>query len=344
MKYFFLFLLSIPLFCKAQQPCTFRVEGYDETKPLKEGLAAIRKGKRWGYADSTGKVIVLPKYDLAEPFNEGLALVGIFNKQRGDTLRYYDSQLDQDVTEIRYPTIYEFLNKKGNIAFRLTDYDEVQSFSDSLAAVGKYIKEAGKKTMTYGFIRHNQTFALPLQYTAVGKVQKSVFSFRKDDRAGLINLKGDTVVQNIYDVIKPFYCGWSLVLCHNGKYNYIDNTGKKLLADDVWEASEFSENRAFVKLDSRSQKLSLIDEKGEVVKQLSFKYHGRFSEGLCGVWNRATAFTFEKVAAYIDINGNKMEIGEYDQVGDFENGLAKVKMDNDIFYINHTGKEQKCSE
>ena len=227
MKFFLSFFFTLFLFfynadfCKSQPPCQFRVAGFDETKPLKNGISLLRKGKTWGFADSTGTVIITPKYDIAEQFKEGLALVGVFNKQRGDTISYYDTQLDQDITEIRYPTAYEFINKKGKTILQLSDYDDVHSFSDSLAAVGKYIKDAGRKTMTYGFIRHNGTFAVPLQYNAVGDVFGSVFSFRKDDRTGFINIKGDTVVEAIYDVVKPFSCGLSLVLCHNGKYNYL---------------------------------------------------------------------------------------------------------------------------
>ncbi len=336
--------LFISVFCVAQKPCVFRVVGFDETKPLSEGIAPIRKGKLWGFADSVGNVLVTPQYDVVEPHKEGVALVGMFNKQRGDTLRYYDTQLDQDITEVRFPTTYEFVNKKGRVVMRLTEYDEVRSFSDSLAVVGKYIKEAGKKTMTYGFIRHGGKFRVPLQYNAVGDVSEGLFSFRKDDRTGFINLEGDTIAPPIYDVVKSFSCGFSLVLCHNGRYNYVDKKGKKLLENDVWEASEFRNNRAFVRLDNRSQWFSLINTKGEQVKLLPYKYHSNFSEGFCGVWNKATLFTFEKVATFIDLDGNKANIGDYDEVGNFTNGLAKVRMDNDIFYINHKGEEQKCLE
>ncbi|MEY4926112.1 MAG: hypothetical protein RI894_548, partial [Bacteroidota bacterium] len=281
--FFLLFFFALPVFCAAQKPCTFRVAGFDETKRLADGMAQIRKGKLWGFADSLGNVAVVPQYDVVEPYNEGLALVGFFNKQYGDTLRYYDSQLDQDVTEIRFPTTYQFINKKGKIVMRLTDYDEVHPFSDSLCAVGKYIKEAGKKIMTYGFIRHDGIFVVPLQYNAVGDVREGLFSFRKDDRSGFINLKGDTIVPPIYDVVKPFSCGFALVLCHNGRYNYLNKYGKKLLENDVWEASEFRENRAFVRLDNRSQWFSLIDTKGDQVKSLPYKYHADFAEGFCGV-------------------------------------------------------------
>lgn len=341
---FFTLFFTNPPSLLAQKPCLFRVINVDETKPLRNGIAQIRKGRKWGFADSTGAIITPPTYDIAETFNNGLALVGTFNRQRGDTLRYYDTQLDQDITEIRYPTTYEFIDRNGKTALRLTDYDEAHSFSEGLAAIGKYIKENGKKVMVYGFIRPDGTFALPLQYNAVGDVHEGAFSFRKDDRAGFINLKGDTLVPPIYDVIKPFSCGWSLVLCHNGKYNYLNQQGKKLLPDDVWEASEFKENRAFVRLDNRSQWLSLIDNTGEQVKLLQYKYHTHFTEGYCAVWNRPTLFTIEKMATYIGIDGNKAGIGEYDEVGDFVNGIAKVRMDDQTFYINRKGEEQKCEE
>jgi hypothetical protein len=38
-------------------------------------LRPVREGHKWGYADQTGKLVIQPQFDEAEPFSEGLARV-----------------------------------------------------------------------------------------------------------------------------------------------------------------------------------------------------------------------------------------------------------------------------
>ena len=41
--------------------------------PFSDGIAAVEKGKKWGYIDRDGKVVVPPEFDYAGPFGSGLA-------------------------------------------------------------------------------------------------------------------------------------------------------------------------------------------------------------------------------------------------------------------------------
>jgi len=44
--------------------------------PKTKSLAAVQIGEKWGYIDTTGKIVVQPQFDCAYAFNEsGLALV-----------------------------------------------------------------------------------------------------------------------------------------------------------------------------------------------------------------------------------------------------------------------------
>jgi len=62
---------------------------------------------RYGYKDTDGKIRILPKYDYADCFHNGLARVGFWGK-------------------------YGFINKRGKEVIP-PKYDEVWSFSSSLA-------------------------------------------------------------------------------------------------------------------------------------------------------------------------------------------------------------------
>jgi WG containing repeat len=47
-----------------------------DTGPGSHGLHPARVGGKYGYADSTGALIIAARFDLADTFSEGLALVG----------------------------------------------------------------------------------------------------------------------------------------------------------------------------------------------------------------------------------------------------------------------------
>ncbi|MBS7566215.1 WG repeat-containing protein [Mucilaginibacter sp. Bleaf8] len=54
-----------------------------------EGLFRIIKNGKIGYADSTGKVIIPPRYACAYPFEKGLAMVSYQGKKIADGEHYY---------------------------------------------------------------------------------------------------------------------------------------------------------------------------------------------------------------------------------------------------------------
>jgi hypothetical protein len=48
---------------------------FAEVGALNEGLAYVRVGKKWGYVDKAGSIVIKPRFALADDFSEGLALV-----------------------------------------------------------------------------------------------------------------------------------------------------------------------------------------------------------------------------------------------------------------------------
>lgn len=53
------------------------MEKYDEVLDLSEGFIGVRKGDKWGYVDAYGNPAIQLKYDDAQSFKNGKALVGI---------------------------------------------------------------------------------------------------------------------------------------------------------------------------------------------------------------------------------------------------------------------------
>jgi hypothetical protein len=50
---------------------------YDYQGPYYEGIAKVKLKQKWGFIDSTGNVIIAPKYNQVENFVDGLAKVRI---------------------------------------------------------------------------------------------------------------------------------------------------------------------------------------------------------------------------------------------------------------------------
>jgi WG containing repeat len=342
----FLFLISLGLCNIAFAQCPFEGSGFDEIRPLKNGRSLVRKGVKWGYADENNKIAIPLQYDIAHSFDDSTALVGKYDRTRSDTITYYDSQLDNDVTEIRFGIKYNLINTAGKTVLSLSDYQDVKPFSDGLGLVGYKMRHPELRNqllVTYGIINTKGKFVQAIQYIGVGEMSEKAFAITQNDKMGLMNCNGDTIVAPIYDDIKPFSCGLALVLCANGHYNYINHEGKKLLPEDAWEATEFKENRAFVRLDYLSKWASLIDTAGTAIKLVGFQKHNDFSEGVCAVWSRPDYLQTEtKAATFINLNGETANIGAFDEVGDFCNGFARVSADKKVFYIDKTGKKASC--
>lgn len=99
-----------------------------------EGLAVVKVGDRYGYADKNGALVISAKYDLANPFREGLAVVA-FNGGFG------------------------FIDKGGNTVVE-PKYDWAHHFSDGLALVKKkgmlgYIDKSGNEVIKPQFFTAN---------------------------------------------------------------------------------------------------------------------------------------------------------------------------------------------
>ena len=97
---------------------------YDCAENFNEGLASVKLNVKWGYIDKTGKEITPFKYDIVENFHEGLAWVKLNDK-------------------------YGFIDKTGKEVIPLI-YDAAWPFSGSFARVklnGKwfYIDKNGKE-------------------------------------------------------------------------------------------------------------------------------------------------------------------------------------------------------
>jgi hypothetical protein len=118
---------------------TFKVLGkYDLVGPFSEGFAWVRKGKKYGFIDSTGNLAVNMDYDFAGNFSNGCARIGnngLFgftdNKGRHNGLLYKECEdFKNGYSRVRLDKDYFYINTNHNtskppafVKYKLNGYD-----------------------------------------------------------------------------------------------------------------------------------------------------------------------------------------------------------------------------
>jgi hypothetical protein len=156
----------------------------------------------------------------------------------------------------------------------------------------------------WGFIDRTGQFVIkPSLELAFDFQPVGLAKFSKDNLVGLINTKGETVVQPIYNDIGEF-------------------------ADDLAIARNWGQTTTS----------TLLDTSGKVLFQKDF-YFSDFSEGLAAAYVQDAKSGGGKYG-YVDLTGEFAVKAQYDSAGDFTDGKALVSTtDGQQFYIDHAGKK-----
>ena len=267
---------------------------YDETGDFAEGLAGVSLNGKWGAIDTTGKEVVPVIYDRAFYFSEGMAGVSLDGK----------------------PSV---IDKTGKEIMPL-DYAHVGSFSEGLAMVAMRDGETGYK---WGFIDATGKEIVPPRYDRVENFSNGLAAVAMGDwengfKWGFIDKNGNEVVpvgkydelgdHRVRDPRLPglqvqfygFLNDGMVAVQLDGKWGFIDKTGKEIVPPQYDHADNFSEGFAVVgknpyEITSVSYfgfeetytvyEYSLIDKTGAEVISFGRKYTRveRVSEGMVAV-------------------------------------------------------------
>ena len=145
--------------------------------------------RKYGYKHN-GRVVIPARYDIASPFNNGLAYVSINGK-------------------------WGFIDKKGTLVIPAI-YDSVWYFSEGRAPV----KIDGK----WGFIDKTGALIIPAKYTSVGFYCEGLASVEINGKWGFIDKTDALVIPAKYDNVGSFSESLTPVQI-NGKWGYIDKQG-----------------------------------------------------------------------------------------------------------------------
>src|SRR6185369_10974528 len=244
-------------------------------EPAHAQLRPIQQDGKWGYIDSSGKIVIKPQFLWAEEFSEGLAS---FQNEHGK--HGYIDESGTVVIEPKYDSVTDFSEGLAAVSFDLgwgyidkignwvlqPHFAGARPFSDGLALVGVPLN--GKLTFPPGPDRHvfidktgtvvvdpkddvlNGTFS-----QGVGTVQLIT---NKGVNAVLID-KAAKIIVGVQEIETDGFSEGLVPAKQNGKWGYLDPTGKFVIEPQFKEARQFSEGLAAVLI---GDKWGFIDHSG----------------------------------------------------------------------------------
>ena len=181
-----------------------------------KGLPLLR-GESWGYIDEEGRFVISPRFDDAHPFSAGRAVV---KKNR----KYLSIDKSSEV-------IFRYGNKSPLGHWPNDPQGELQPAKDAsgdlllINAQGEAVIQLEDFTPEHG----------------------GIFSFKKNDRWGLMDYKGNTLIPPSFKDSLHFYEGISAVEAESGKHGFIDMKGRFVIGPQFADAKAFSEGVAAVR-------------------------------------------------------------------------------------------------
>jgi hypothetical protein len=224
-----------------------------------EGLAMVRIGtfEKYGFIDTLGSLVIKAKYDLVQPFSDGLAAVMIGSK-------------------------WGYINRSGELVIS-PQFDRVSPFQEGIAGVELnnkigFLNTQGQLIISPTFESDEERFfpteSLPIQ------VGEGLIAVKSDGKWGFINSTGKFVVKPQFYRVEPFNDGLAAASRERGKVGFLDKFGNFVIEPRFEKAQNFSEGLAAVRDNGR---YGYIDTSGEFVIKPKFKLAGDFKGGVARV-------------------------------------------------------------
>ena len=242
---------------------------FTSANSFSEGYAAVRNNDGlWGYINKSGDYVIIPLYNSADAFNNGISVVGIDGKK---------GVIDTTGRFVRFPQKVAEVEFSDNGVCGLWAYVRTLGYSWDLH-LWQLIKPDGQTIKTRDDIYYYHGFSEGL--AEVGVVEDKTY----DNCASLdyyIDMDGNIAIDH---ELSDRYClvfgnnfseGYAAVLLYDYKkkkqvgFGYIDKLGNVVIPPQFKNAGAFINGIAHVKL--RGKKWGYINKKGELI----FTYKAR---------------------------------------------------------------------
>ncbi len=325
---------------------TFDGKDYVGVLDFSDGLAAVElsgtnliETTMVGFMDASGELVIAPQFHYNSTdyprgeFHDGYAVVCSGLSKWGII-----DKTGKIIVPLKYRTVTNF---SDGIAYA---YDGEKSYYYD--TTGKLLGFSGSSGFSEGlapairdgrrvYIDTDNNVAFEAHdYDRRQDFQEGLARVRKDGKWGFIDKTGKLVVPCVYDDAEDFQNGMAAVK-RDGKWGFVNTSGTEAVPcqyeTTAGNLNEFSEGVATLK---RDNKWYIVDESGKESAALPYSYVGSFNHGLACVSGSGGY-------GYINKAGALAIPCQYGLAHDFQEGVAAVKKEigGSYGFIDTTGKE-----
>lgn len=223
---------------------------FDQAHLFSEGAAAVEVSGRWGFIDEDGRFFVQPQFDEVHEFSAGYAEVCVedqwgYINRRGEVVippQYeWADCFSEGLAAVSKGGKYGYINTLG--AFVIPpQFDDAGMFAEGAAAVRRgakstYIRRDGKPLTDllfdraevflygraavlsgnrWGVLDNLGNLIVPFQFEEISsQYSEGLAAAKRDGKWGFIDLRGEWVIQPIYDRANDFTNGLAVVFQNN---------------------------------------------------------------------------------------------------------------------------------
>jgi outer membrane protein assembly factor BamD (BamD/ComL family) len=291
------------------------------------------ENEKWGYVDSTGKLIITYQFEEAENFSENLAAVKI-------------------------DSLFGYINKTGLIVIN-PQFNEAEKFINGLAVV--------ESTNSIGLIDQKGSWVIKYDSANISGPFNNFYIVELNENYFFLNRKGRRISNENFEFLDAFHQNLA-VFKKNGKVGYLDTLCNVVIQHIYEEGTDFKNDFAQVK---QNDLTGLIDTTGKLILPVKFEFIGRTNQqlikvilnGKCGYFDKSgknkiplndycaasvlnvdgfneslARIDKKSKKGFIDLNGKIVIPAIYDEALYYSEGLIAVRKKNKWGFIQKNGK------
>jgi len=275
-----------------------------------------------GYVNAKGEIVVEPDtYDSFGFSGSGEGSVSVAKK--GTSYIYIDSNGIKPVNVTAYRDIGDFYNGFATVTLKSDSKKGVIDINGNLIfedKEGKYkefrylgsgVFSAEISENCYDFLNDSGALLTKSPYNNdwLRDVSEETISVTKNGKYGFLDLSGKEIIPFIYDDANSFHEGFASV-CKNGKWGYIDKTGNEAISPNFDTVISFHNGLAKV---SANGKWGLIDKAGTIILPIEY-------DSVMENENGGYTANRDNKAFLLDASGKPLITGDYSYMYPDANG------------------------
>lgn len=314
-------------------PCIYEAVGYPS-----EGRVLVGRDGRYGFTDLQGREVIPPTYLRAGNFSEGCSPVLVVIDSFFSACTFIDTMGHQ-----LFPPIYENLQPFGCGYALVRRYSRwgiidhagrevLTTMYENMTTLFDTLFFAGDSSGMALFDRRMKPLTKPV-YTWTGGIQCNRIPVQRDGKYGFLDRTGREVIPCRYDEISLFHLDRAMVRLGD-RYGILDTAGRAVLPIEYENRTPFGEKYVYhdsLALVERDGRLGFVDLDGHLVIPFHFDKAYDFSEGLASV-------CFNGMWGYIDTHGDVFMPFIFDLASPYHWGRAEVSYNGELRRVDRKGR------